>query len=512
MAPDIKCLEKELADHRGEVSIALVWQDAGLAPSAKALDKAGGNALSKLIKGGLFLGKEGEFLLVPMGGASKAKFVLLLGLGNQTDARLNTLRNAGGYVAQAAQRHRLKKAAMAITDFHFTGAYDEDDLFQCAQAFVEGVLLRDYEFASYHTAKDPAWHLEEVTLVGPKGSRSAFEAGAARGAIFADNANFARTLVNLAPNTKTPSYLAARAREIAAEAGGDTTVKVLDRKACEKLGMGSFLGVAQGSVTEPQFIVLEYKPKGAKKGTIPTIALVGKAITFDTGGISLKPAQGMESMKYDMAGGAGVLGAMRAITQLKPDRHVVAIVPATDNMPDGNAIHPADVLRSQSGKSIEIISTDAEGRLILADGLEYAQQFEPDACVDMATLTGAVVVALGSVYAGLMSNNPHLARQLVRSGRLVHERLWELPLDKEYFEQIKSLVADSKNSGGREAGSTIGGVFLQQFIGTMSWAHLDIAGMAWEEKGKAYIDKGATGYGVRLLTQFVLDFEKPTAG
>lgn len=510
MSPLFKCMDKPLAEARAEVAVGFVWQDAGLAPATKEIDKAAGGVAAKLLRNGMYQGKEGEILLLPLGKESKAKFLLLIGLGKQAEAKLNTLRNAGGNLVLAATRHRLAKASIQPGDFHFTGVLDQDDLTQSTQAFVEGVLLRDYEFADYRTEKEPVFHLEELTVHGAKGSKVALEAGIEAGSIFAGASNFARTLVTHPPNTKTPTFLAERAQELAKASDGHMTCKVLDRAQCAKLGMGSFLAVAQGTDTEPRFIILEYKPKG-KKGDLPTIALVGKAITFDTGGISLKPAAGMESMKYDMAGGAGVLGAMKAISELRPDKHVIGIVPATDNMPSGKALHPSDIVRSQSGKSIEIISTDAEGRLILADGLEYAQQFKPDACVDMATLTGAVVIALGSVNAGLMTNNAHLGRQLSRAGRVTNERLWELPLDKEYAEQIKTPVADMKNTGGREAGSITAGVFLQQFVGEMNWAHLDIAGMAWEEKGKAYMDKGATGFGARLLAQFVLDFEKPSA-
>jgi len=511
MSPLIKCVDKTLADSRADVAVGFVWQDAGLAPTTKKLDTAAGAGASKLFKNGTFLGKEGESLLLPLGRDAKAKYLLLLGLGKQSDAKLNTIRNAGGNLIQAATRYRFTKASLQLTDFHFTGASDQDDLAQSAQAFVEGILLRDYEFADYKTDKEAVHHMTEISLHGDKGTKAAIERGAGTGETIGNAANFSRSLVNHPPNFKTPTYLAERAQEMAKASDGTMTCKVLDRAQCAKLGMGSFLSVAQGTLTEPKFIVLEYKPKG-KKDNLPRVALVGKAITFDTGGISLKPAAGMESMKYDMAGGAGVLGAMKAISELKPDRHVIGIVPATDNMPSGNALHPSDIVRSQSGKSIEIISTDAEGRLILADGLEYAQQFKPDACIDMATLTGAVVIALGSVNAGLMTNNQHLGRQLNRAGRVTNEKLWELPLDKEYGEQIKTPVADMKNSGGREAGSITAGMFLQNFVGDMAWAHLDIAGMAWEEKGKAYMEKGATGFGVRLLTQFVLDFEKPAAG
>ncbi|MEO7995441.1 MAG: leucyl aminopeptidase, partial [bacterium] len=482
-------------------------EDAPLSGCAKELDKLVGGALGRLKRAGTFAGKEGEIFLFPTPTGSKAKFIAILGLGKQSDMKLNTIRNSGGCLVACAAKNRLTKIAIPVVDFDHTGAHDPDNLAQCALALTEGILLRDYEFADYKTfTKDTIVHLEEVLYAVPKGCKSSMDAGIAKGQIFAEATNFARNLVNHPPNTKTPTYLADRAREIAKNSGGSTTLKVFNRKECEKLGMGSFLSVAQGTDTEPQFIILEYKPK---KKDAPTVALVGKAITFDTGGISLKPAQGMESMKYDMAGGAGVLGAMKAISELAPDVHVVGIVPSTDNMPSGKALHPSDIVRSQSGISIEIISTDAEGRLILADGLEYAQKFNPDACVDMATLTGAVVVALGSVNGGIMSNNPNLAKQLIRAGRVTNEKLWELPLDREYFDSIKTPVADVKNSGGREAGSITAGKFLEKFVGSMAWAHLDIAGMAWEERGRPYMDKGATGFGARLMTEFVLNFERP---
>jgi leucyl aminopeptidase len=274
----------------------------------------------------------------------------------------------------------------------------------------------------------------------------------------------------------------------------------------EKLGMGSFLSVARGTDEPARFIILEHKPRVKK--SIPTVVLVGKAITFDSGGISMKPASNMEEMKTDMAGGAAVLGTLQAIAEQKPPVHVVGLVPATENLPSGHALKPGDIVKPMSGKTIEIISTDAEGRLILADALTYALRYKPSAIVDMATLTGACIIALGNEVSGIMGNNDNLIEKIRSAAEVTGEKVWQLPLWEEYGELIKSDIADIKNAGGRPAGTITGGYFLKEFVGETPWVHIDIAGTAWTKKDRPYIPKGATGVGVRLLVEVIENWGK----
>jgi leucyl aminopeptidase len=310
--------------------------------------------------------------------------------------------------------------------------------------------------------------------------------------------NLARDLVNEPGNVKSPEWLAGQAA--AAAAGGGFSCTVLERAELAREGCGALLGVAQGSVREPRLIVLEYR--GGAEGAAP-VALVGKGVVFDAGGISLKPAEKMDEMKMDMAGGAAVIATCLAAALLKLPVNLVGVVPAVENLPSGSAIRPGDILTSLSGQTIEVLNTDAEGRLILADALTYARRFEPQLVIDLATLTGACIIALGSQASAVLGNNDALVRQLLKAGESSGERLWQLPLWDEYAELIKSEVADVKNSGGRPAGTITAAAFLQKFAGEYKWAHLDIAGTAWEEKGRPCVPRGASGVGVRLLLEFL---------
>jgi leucyl aminopeptidase len=309
----------------------------------------------------------------------------------------------------------------------------------------------------------------------------------------------ARDLVNEPGNVKSPEFLAQHARSLAEEAGLDCTV--LEKAELEREGLGALLGVAQGSVREPRLIILRYR---GGNGDARPIALIGKGVVFDAGGICLKPAEKMDEMKTDMAGGAAVLGTLHAATLLKLPVNLVGIIPAVENLPSGSAIRPGDVLTSLSGKTIEVVNTDAEGRLILADALTYARRFNPRVVIDLATLTGACVIALGHNASAVLGNHGGLVRQLLRAGEASGERLWHLPLWEEYATQIKSEIADVKNTGGRPAGTITAAAFLQKFAADFTWAHLDIAGTAWEEKGRHYLPKGGTGVGVRLLCHYLL--------
>ena len=361
-------------------------------------------------------------------------------------------------------------------------------------------MLGSYVFAVHKTdleAIKPA--PEALTLVVTDACQEAVAAEGGRvGQIVADAVCLGRNLVNEPGNYMTPALLGEEAEQLAAEVG--LQVRILEEREMVELGMGALLGVAQGSNEPAKLIVLEHN---AGRDDLDTYVLVGKGITFDSGGISLKPSQGMQDMKYDMSGAAATVGIMRAVALLDLPLHVVGLVPATENLPGGRAYKPGDVLQSMSGQTIEVISTDAEGRLILADTLTYAQRFQPKAVVDMATLTGGCIVALGHVASGLLGTDAELLADLKVASEETGEKVWVLPLFDEYAEQIKSEVADVKNSGGRAASTITGGMFLSKFATGYAWAHLDIAGTAWAEKAVGYRLKGATGVGVRLLVQWL---------
>ena len=324
--------------------------------------------------------------------------------------------------------------------------------------------------------------------------------------MIAEAVSLARDLGNSPGNDINPSYLAATAQTLAETTS--LSCQLLEQAEMEELNMGCLLGVAQGSAQPPAFIILEHTPRGANGAPI---VLVGKGLTFDSGGISIKPAGGMEDMKMDMSGGAAVLGTMQALARLNYPRRVVGLVPASENLPSGTAVKPGDILRAMSGKTVEVINTDAEGRLILADALAYAvEKYKPACIIDLATLTGAVVVALGSQATGMMGTDDDMMTRLREAGERCAERVWQLPLFDEYSKQIKSDFADIKNTGGREAGSIIGGAFLKEFVGDTPWVHLDIAGMAWTREGKPYVPKGSTGWGIRLLLETLESMPAPT--
>jgi leucyl aminopeptidase len=325
--------------------------------------------------------------------------------------------------------------------------------------------------------------------------------GVRRGLATAEATAFVRDLCNHPANVMTPTRIADEARAIAKEEG--LALKVLERKDMEHLGMGALLGVARGSHEPPKFIVLEYN--GAKKKAERPVVLVGKTITFDTGGISLKPAENMEHMKADMTGGAEVLASIRAAARLKLPLHLISILPATENMPGGQAMKPGDIVKTLSGKTVEVQNTDAEGRLILSDGLAYAQRYKPAAVIDVATLTGACVVALGQFAIGMFGTDARLKDQVRRAGLKAGERVWEMPLWEEYFEQLRSDVADMRNIGGRGGGMITAALFLSKFVGEYPWVHLDIASTDWSERERAYVPKGPTGIGTRLLIQYLID-------
>lgn len=460
-----------------------------------AVDRALDGAISELIAGGDLTGKTGEIVVLYTRGAIPARRVLVVGLGKADGFDLEGVRQAS---AAGVKRARELNAKDVATIVHGAGAGGLAPA-AAAQATAEGALLALYRYAAPRQDAADKKDLAQLSLVVfDENQLAEVEAGVRLAEVTVAGVTLARDLVNLPANVATPSKLAEVAEELAAAYGFQLTIG--DREWAAERNMGAFLGVAQGAVQPPKFIVLEHN---AGRTDLPTIALVGKGITFDTGGISLKPWEKMWDMKSDMGGAAAVLGAMKVVGELNLPLHVVGIAPCTENMPDGNAYRPGDVLTASNGKTIEIISTDAEGRLILADALVYAQQYQPQAVIDLATLTGACVVALGQgMAAGLFASDEGLQDRLMASSRATNERLWPLPLWDDYKKAIKSDVADMKNSGGRNGGVATSAIFLKEFT-AYPWAHLDIAGMALNEKEKTYLPLGATGFGVRLLVDFL---------
>jgi leucyl aminopeptidase len=460
-----------------------------------AVDSAMDGAISELIKAGDIRGKLGEFTLVHSLGRVPSPRVIVAGLGKQADFNLDKVRSVSGDLARYLRRHRIKEAGLVTHGAGIGGLSAED----CASAIAEGTIMGLYRFLRHKKPPEEDFDVESLTLVEHDASKvPALEKGIERGRILGDAANFCRDLANEPSNYLTPTEMADRAKALAADAGIECEVYGPDWM--REKGMGGVLGVASGSTQEPRFIVMRYNGGGDAK----PLALVGKGITFDTGGISIKPAANMEEMKGDMSGGASVIAAMSAIGRLRPAANVIGIVPATENMPGGSAIKPGDVLKTMSGKTIEVINTDAEGRLILSDGLAYACEQGATAIVDIATLTGAISVTLGNVAMGAMGNDSGLMDRVKKAASDAGEKVWELPMYDEYKDQIKSDVADMKNTGGRGAGSITAAMLLKEFVGDTPWVHLDIAGVDNYDRDKGVIVKGASGIPVRTLVNLAL--------
>jgi leucyl aminopeptidase len=460
-----------------------------------AVDRAMGGAISSLIAAGDLRGKWGEIVLVHTLGKLAAPRVVVAGLGKQADFSLDRVRDLSANVARYLRGQRLQKAA---TIAHGAGIAGLDPA-TCAEAIAEGTILGLYRFLRHKKAEDDAGQLETLTIVENDAAKiAALEAAVERGRVLADATNFSRDLANEPSNYLTPTEMAARAEDAARAAG--ITCEVYGPDWMREKGMGGLLGVAKGSAEEPRFIVLRYNGGG----DAPPLALVGKGITFDTGGISIKPAENMGEMKADMSGGASVIAAMTAIGRLKPPVNVLGVIPATENMPSGTATKPGDVLRAMNGKTMEVVNTDAEGRLILSDGLSYAREQGATAIVDIATLTGAITIALGNVAMGAMTNNQALLDRVKNAAAAAGEKIWELPMFEEYAEQIKSDVADMKNTGGRAAGSITAAMFLKEFVDDTPWVHLDIAGVDGYERDRGVMVKGSSGIPVRTLVRLAL--------
>jgi len=423
-----------------------------------------------------------------------------VGLGKKDSFSLERLRQVSGKTAVRTRELNIQEIVTCLHEIRL-GISSAD----AAQAVIEGSILGLYQFKELKTEpKTESSSIKSIMLLErDMGVLDEIQKGANIGNIIAESTNFARDLANMPANIATPSYLSAKAEELATTF--DLEYNVLDESTAREIGMNAFLSVALGSDQPAKFIILEYKPSDNEM--LDTIVVVGKAITFDSGGLSLKQKRGMENMKYDKSGGCAVIGLMRAVSQLKLPIHLLGLIPATENLPGGKAIKPGDVIKSLSGKTIEIVNTDAEGRLVLADALTYAKKYTPQLIIDLATLTGACRVALGTHASGLMANKEaeKLKEQLKTAVKKTGERCWELPLWKEYSTHLKSDFADLKNVGGREGAAIIAAAFLSEFVEKVPWIHLDIAGTARSDRKKAYIPKGATGVGVRLIVQFIRD-------
>jgi len=470
--------------------------DAKPAPALLINDDAVKTAASQVLSSGEFKAGANETLLLHAPAGLKAKRLLIVGLGKQAKATVNSVRNAAGTAVRYVKPRGIRELVVALP------VADGLNPMSAARAAIEGATVGDFDPDTYRSDRKDQ-RIQRFTLVAPGGGdRSALEAAFAEGVIVGESQNFARTLVNEPGNVLTPTVLGQRAAEMAKEVGLDCEVHSTEK--LHELKMGAFWSVSQGSAEPPALIVMRYEPEGVKGG--PVLGLVGKGITFDTGGISIKPADNMEKMKYDMAGGAAMIGAMRAIALLKPKVRVIGIVCAAENMPDGKAQKPGDVQTAMSGKTIEIINTDAEGRLVLADGLAYAKQLGATHLIDAATLTGACVVALGMVNAGAFSNDDETFAKFQAALETSGEKFWRLPLADEYMDMIKSDIGDIKNTGGRWGGACTAAEFLHVFAEDTPWIHLDIAGIAWIEDSRPYIAKGPSGVAVRSILEWTRRF------
>lgn len=468
---------------------------ARLTGDAAAADRATGGAVTRMRTNNLFAGRAAEVAILPTTARSKAKRIVVFGIGEAEKRTLDTFRTQMGNLSR-----RLRDAGGGTVAISIEGL-DNLDPERAGEAVAEGFILGLYRFDKHHTraADRPTNSVGDVTIAaGTPRKAAAIRRGVERGSIMAEAQNFARDLGNEPANLMTPTIMAARAQQLAAEVGLECTI--IERAEAERLKMGSYLSVSNGSVQPPKFIVLNYRGAGPRGRTI---ALVGKGITFDTGGISLKPAADMDAMKGDMSGAAVVIGAIGAIARLRLPVNVMVVAPCTENMPSGSATKPGDVVYAMDGQSIEVINTDAEGRLVLADGIAYAKANGATTVIDVATLTGAVRVALGTFRFGIFCNNDRLMAEMERAGDAAGEKMWRLPLDDEYGELIKSPVADMKNTGGAPAGSITAAKFIQNFAGDTPWAHLDIAAIDMTGSDAGVNVRGNTGRPLRTLVHFV---------
>jgi leucyl aminopeptidase len=471
------------------------------APVLSTADEAVKAAAAAVLGSGEFKAGTNETVLIHAPAGLKAKRLLLVGLGKKAKATVHSVRTAAGTAVRFTKPRGIRELVFALPELDSLAAGPS------ARAAAEGAVLGDFDADTYRSDRKDL-SVQSFVLAAANADRGAVQAGFAEGVIVGESQNFTRSLVNEPGNKLTPTILGQRAAEMAAAVGLDWEVHSTEK--LHELKMGAFWGVAQGSEEPPALIVLKYAPEGVADG--PVLGLVGKGITFDTGGISIKPADKMELMKYDMAGGAAMLGAMRAIALLKPKVRVICIVCAAENMPDGKAFKPGDVVTAmptapdRPGKTIDVINTDAEGRLVLADGLTYAKQLGATHLIDAATLTGAIGVALGTWNAGAFSNDDDTFAKFQAALAVSGEKFWRMPLGEEYADQIKSDIADIKNTGGRAGGAITAAEFLHTFAEDTPWIHLDIASMAWIEDSRPFIAKGPSGVAVRSILEWVRSY------
>jgi leucyl aminopeptidase len=461
------------------------------------IDQSVNGLLKKLVASGELTGKTLEFTLIHAPAGLAAPRLLLVGAGKRDQFTGATLRKVVGAATRSLKAKGAKNIAFLVGENNASA--------DTAQAVVEAVTTANFETDKYKTDKKNDKNIDAVVIAGyPSSGRADGEAGIAKGRTIGDAQNFTRDLVNEPSNKLTPRILGEKAEAMAREAG--LAVEVLDERRIADLKMGALLSVAQGGPEPPRMMILTYVPAKANPN-LPVIGLVGKAVTFDTGGISIKPADGMEKMKYDMAGGATMLGVMRAIATLKPNVKVICVVPATENMPGGTAQKPGDIQTSMSGKTIEVLNTDAEGRLILADGITFAKQLGATVLIDAATLTGAIVVALANINVGVFGSDQAFTDKLLASAKATGEKMWQMPMDDEYREFIKGSFADIQNIGsGKGGGAITGAMFIKEFAGDTPWIHLDIAGTAWNDDAKPWLAKGPTAVALRTLVHLVMSY------
>jgi leucyl aminopeptidase len=460
----------------------------------KTLDQAVAGLITEVIKAEEFAAKEGETAYFHVSGKDlKARRVLLIGCGDREGYKAAKITQMAGSAARFLRSKNIKSIGIIPRA--------EGDVEKVAQMVVVGAIMGLFEPDKYRTKDKEQRQIDAVTVVIDGVDEKSLNRGAERGLIIGESINFTRDMANEPGAHLTPTVMAERAKQAAKKFG--LTFDVLEQKQMEKLGMGALLGVARGSDEPPKLIVLKYQPPKSRTNKQGLLALVGKGITFDSGGISLKPGENMELMKYDMTGAATVIGTMCAIAQLKPEIPVLGVAPCCENLPSGKATKPGDVLTAMTGKTIEVINTDAEGRLILADAIAYAKKLGATKIIDMATLTGAVSVALGDVNTAILGTDQELIDQMIAAGQRVGERFWQLPLHDEYSKQIKSDIADIKNVGGKKAGTITATAFLKEFAEETPWAHLDIAGTAWADPATPFRAKGPTGVAVRTLVEFI---------
>ncbi len=470
-----------------------IYEKTDKTTSVAAADAALDGAIGQLIESGEIKGKLGEVTLIHTLSKMKAQRLAVLGLGKKEDLTIDKVRGAVAGACRRLRKAGVKKAATVVL-----GTDADLNASEVAQATTEGAILGLYQFRK-HISKEPDNPgIDEITIVASdKGQVADMQKAVEMGVIMAEAGCTARDMINEPGNQMTPSDMAAMALKVASDTGIEVTV--YDKDWMEEMGMGGLLGVARGSAQPPKFIVLKYNGGGGKN-----VGLVGKGLTFDSGGISLKPSEKMEEMKGDMSGGAAVIAAMGAIARLKPKINVTGLVPATENMPGGAAQKPGDVLTPMNGKTVEVINTDAEGRLILADALCYANELKLAPVVDIATLTGACMITFGTICSGVFANNQDAADSLLKASKATGEKMWQLPMYDEYKEMIKSNVADIKNVGSRWGGAITAAQFLAEFVGDTPWVHIDIAGTFHVEKDDGYLVKGATGVSTRTLIEMVL--------